>query len=186
MSDRPRTSPVRVRVVVGPGGARRSLRLVCCGEERRVRSLESCQRCALFGEVIDGVVHCSGEIRAPECAADLVGDVECLLLDATPAEVRQAVERASPGSVPVVDEDGTYVGSVSSREIFEGLRVLGGWKAADLARKNVAVVDEKTSLADVLRRMATGHARAAIVVNERREVVGVVSDVAALRALHGD
>jgi CBS-domain-containing membrane protein len=170
-------------VLLGPGGERRTVSLISCGEEKRVRSLESCKRCPLFGEVVDGVVHCSGESRAPECAADVIGDVECLLHAATPAEVRDAVERAGSSSVPVVDEDGTFLGTVSSRDVLDGFRVLGAWTALDLVRTTVAVVTENTSVADVLRRMATGHARAAIVVNDRREVVGVVTDVTALRAL---
>jgi CBS domain-containing protein len=95
-----------------------------------------------------------------ECAARLMGECNC-------------------GALPVVDDDGRLIGMVTDRDLT--VRVTGRGKDSRRARVDECMTNESfachanDSIKDCMRRMSRHQIRRLPIVNDRYQVIGIVS-----------
>lgn len=181
---------VRRRDTIDPSGARGHAFSVFCPLDRRAMHLDLCRRCAYVREATDEHVVCappqparlSLDLAAPLGTSACVGDAMGERSISVRADVEWAVaERAlAQDGAPValvVDAEDALVGVVDRDHV--GPR-RPRTPARDLA-SSIAPVAEATPLAHAIARMVHERSRALPVVGSDGRVIGLLSDVDALR-----
>jgi CBS domain-containing protein len=185
----------RLRLVDDRGDAVGSCSTVFCPEQRRSVDVAACGRCSRLSRVMPEAVECLPSIRsAPSdyrvvariggdvCIAEAMShDAVCIGADALAKRVACALERAGAPVALVVDGAGRLLGLVEAADAAESHRPV---TARHLARR-INSVSESAPLAHAVDRMVHERARALPVVDDVGNVVGILTDLDALRWVAG-
>jgi CBS domain-containing protein len=184
--------PIRLQERLDAHGEVRVVRRVFCPAGRCSRRTEECQRCVSFVRLEDSAVECvPGLVEgAPDvfpdpglggdiCVGEAMGGYAVLLVPRAPlgaaVEALGRAPVASPTGI-VVDDADRVLGVIErpdARRVVEAV-------AGELALP-VAPIRESATLAAAVARMTKERRRALPVVDDAGRVVGLVTDIDALR-----
>lgn len=177
----------RLHLVIG----RTSSSVVFCPGQCRSMGLELCKVCPRLTAVTDEAIMCTpppgaavpseelgqGPVGIDACVGDAMGYAALLVDAAVPAaNLSEPPETPGPSVAVVVDKEARSLGLIDfadAPELEEG-------SVEELARQ-VPPVREAAPLAHAIDRMVHERARALPVVNDEGQVVGVLTDLDALR-----
>jgi hypothetical protein len=172
-----------------PSGTQRDEATVACPRRSQLVDLEACQACPYLRRISRLAVTCN-----PPAASLPSGGCSTVSRYASPRVVaahesvplKRIIEvDAASLPVPVVDDDGRFVGFVRPPEPDVGLppRLVRSLPASELIFGRSLWIRDGASVSDALRAMAAHHARALAIVDPRGRLRGIVRDIDGLRAL---
>jgi len=188
-----RPLPIRTRRVLGEGGRRGVTLTVFCPRRTASLPLDVCAECPRLGGIdLEGdapVVRCApGVDEAPAMIGALVRPAVICVEEH--AELRSVDgPLAAETVVPVVDARDRYIGAIvrgraptqrAPRDLAEA--VLRGRLDACDVMDHLPPVHERDGLVDAAASMIASRSRSVVVVDANRVVVGVLDDLALLRA----
>jgi CBS domain-containing protein len=180
---------VHHRDLLAQGGCRHEAS-VFCPVERASVGVEWCRGCPLVRRVSGQAVECTpGAAPSPgtsdpvrlgtgACVGEVMGTRQFSVLPEVPARDIVRALRDTPGAPVVVVDDGDRLLGVI--EPFVAASAPLGARASAL-RHDRSAITESASLADAVDLMVKGHARSLPVVRSDGRVVGMLSDLDALR-----
>jgi hypothetical protein len=185
------TLPVRRHEIVAVHGRRRVL-TVFCPSQRHSVDVRECRACPRATCVSDTRVDCTPKLEMPQRSEKRLGDVASVgeamgerhvsVEPAVAARVLVEALRVEPvAAALLVDEGDRLIGTI---ERDRAMLAFGGESAINLSRISPFVV-ESASLAEAVERLVTMHLRYLPVVDAHGRVVGLLSDLDALRWVVG-
>jgi CBS domain-containing protein len=203
--DRRARLPIRAREVVGVHSETRRILTVFCPFRERSMPLSVCERCEAYRESLgQEAIECAvppgaelpllfgdqplfvgpGSLASrTSVGAVMSARVLCVDADMEVALLTRIGDYESYPGILLVDDDTRLVG-ILSRADLDSCKRRGAQAAVrtrDLVHADVRAVHESSSLAEALSRMVHEHLRVLAVVDDEEFVIGLLSDLDALR-----